>query len=103
MEASNANFAVINKGASPRDPEFQLQLKKLAAINSRLSELCSVSGTAADKIVGSQPMSTGGAGNGTKLDSIPNGCLTELSRTLDATNEMVERVYGYVSRITNEF
>jgi hypothetical protein len=86
--------------SATRDPEFQVILKKLQAINGRLNELSAISGQAADKIVGSEPVPFGGD---TAKELVSSSYLTDLSRTLEHAESTVERIYRNVTRITNEF
>lgn len=88
--------------AAPREPEFQVALKRLAGINARLNELSQIAGASADRIMGPVPEGSPHPSN-TKLEGVPRGYLEELSNSLDETSALLERIYRDVTRITNGF
>lgn len=98
-QGSTAGYSV--KANAPRDPEFQVALKKLGSLNGRLGELSAIAGQSADKIVGSEPQAlhSGDA----KVSPVPHGCIAELTKAIDDAASAVERIYRNVTRITNEF
>lgn len=99
--STETNYAVAGTSvASPREPEFQVALKRLTEINARLSELSIVAWQSADKIVGPLPES---ASANPKLDTVPSGYLAEMMKTLDSTSSLVENIYRNMTRVTNEF
>ena len=99
MKTYSTEDATPTKG--PRDPEFQVALKKLREINSRLGELSTIAIQSAEKIVGAMPEVA--SNQIPKLDEVPRGYIAELSKSLDDTAANVERIYRNVTRVANEF
>lgn len=94
-------YATMGKTAAPRDPDFQVALKRLHSVNARLNELSGIAGQSADRIVGPAPELVAGT---VAKESVPvRGCIDELARAIDEASYTVERIYKNVTRITNEF
>ena len=93
-------YGIASKSTSPRTPEFQAVLKRLSEVNGRLNELSAIAGQSADRIVGTQPEEATGS---PKLDTVPDGYLSEISKAVAEAGITVERIYRNVTRITNEF